>query len=197
MKEQAEQLVESVQDLVETLQQATGQNDLDEKRKQLKAVSRSVSQLEKQGVSVPDELRHLKMDLASDLGVVDEAEATLSFLALELGQLIDAIGKPRRKSKTKTSRHRRKRKPTTGREVLRDMIHECLKESGGRARASDVLDWIGERLDGQFQPGDSDRRAGGEIVWRNNAQWERLRMIKEGVLKSNSPRGWWELAEGD
>jgi hypothetical protein len=33
------------------------------------------------------------------------------------------------------------------------------------------------------------------IVWQNNAQWERFRMTKEGVLRSNSPHGYWELKE--
>jgi restriction system protein len=31
--------------------------------------------------------------------------------------------------------------------------------------------------------------------WRNTAQWERDTMVKEGLLKSNSPRGVWEITE--
>ena len=196
MKEQAEQLVENVQELIESLQQVSLQNGLDEKRVQLKAVSKSIQHLEKQEVAVPDELRHLKMDLASDLGMVDEAEATLGYLSHELTKLIDTVGKRRRSRKAPSGRGRRPRKPTTGREELRELITQSLRQLGGRARMVDVLDWMEKQLDGRLQPGDLELRSGGALVWRNNAQWERLRMVREGMLKSDSPRGWWELAEG-
>ena len=31
--------------------------------------------------------------------------------------------------------------------------------------------------------------------WRNTAQWARNTMVKEGLLKSNSPHGVWEISE--
>uniref|UniRef100_A0A7C3EZC1 Restriction system protein Mrr-like N-terminal domain-containing protein n=1 Tax=candidate division WOR-3 bacterium TaxID=2052148 RepID=A0A7C3EZC1_UNCW3 len=33
------------------------------------------------------------------------------------------------------------------------------------------------------------------IRWRNAAQWARYNMVKQGWLKSNSPRGVWEITE--
>jgi len=33
------------------------------------------------------------------------------------------------------------------------------------------------------------------LRWRNTAQWARNSMVKEGLLKSNSPRGIWEISE--
>jgi hypothetical protein len=32
-------------------------------------------------------------------------------------------------------------------------------------------------------------------VWHNAAQWVRLSLVKEGLMKSNSPHGIWELSE--
>jgi hypothetical protein len=31
--------------------------------------------------------------------------------------------------------------------------------------------------------------------WRNAAQWARSMMVKEGLLKADSPRGVWEIAD--
>lgn len=31
--------------------------------------------------------------------------------------------------------------------------------------------------------------------WRNAAQWARHSMVKEGLLRSNSPRGVWEISD--
>jgi hypothetical protein len=31
--------------------------------------------------------------------------------------------------------------------------------------------------------------------WRNAAQWARNSMVKEGLLRSNSPRGVWEISD--
>ena len=33
------------------------------------------------------------------------------------------------------------------------------------------------------------------IRWRKSANWERLNMVHEELLKSNSKRGWWEISE--
>ena len=47
------------------------------------------------------------------------------------------------------------------------------------------------RLEGLVMP----RRDGKTIAWINNAQWERFLMVKEGILRSDSPNGIWELTE--
>lgn len=31
--------------------------------------------------------------------------------------------------------------------------------------------------------------------WRNTAQWARNSMVKEGLLRNDSPRGIWEISE--
>jgi hypothetical protein len=37
------------------------------------------------------------------------------------------------------------------------------------------------------------RKSDKKPVWHNVMNWERLNMVKDGLLKSNSPRGIWEL----
>jgi len=35
-----------------------------------------------------------------------------------------------------------------------------------------------------------------EVHWRNRAQWYRNTLLREGLLKSDSPRGIWEISNG-
>ena len=51
-----------------------------------------------------------------------------------------------------------------------------------------------EHLQHRLLPGDLETRASsGEVVWENNTCWERYNLVQEGILKSDSPRGVWEL----
>ena len=76
-------------------------------------------------------------------------------------------------------------------------ILKVLAEMGGKAKMREVLDKVGilmkPRLrDVDFQPLASDPEA---PRWRNAAQWARYGMIKEGLLKEDSPHGVWEISD--
>jgi len=70
-------------------------------------------------------------------------------------------------------------------------------ELGGRAEMSKVLDLVEKKVQGILN--DYDRRplpSNPKIIrWRNTAQWCRNTMAREGLLKSDSPRGIWEISE--
>jgi hypothetical protein len=84
----------------------------------------------------------------------------------------------------------------TNKHVLRENIIRALKKLGGRAKVADVLQEMGRQLKGKLLPGDLELRKDGKtIAWVNNAQWQRLVMVREGILKHDSPNGIWELAE--
>lgn len=76
-------------------------------------------------------------------------------------------------------------------------ILRVLAAHGGSARASDVLDSVGEMMadalrDIDYEPLLSDPRL---PRWRNTAQWARNTLVRDGYLKDDSPRGVWELSE--
>ena len=53
-----------------------------------------------------------------------------------------------------------------------------------------------QKLTGKLLPGDLEwRETTNEHAWQNNACWERYQMTQDGVLKTGSPRGIWELSE--
>jgi len=76
-------------------------------------------------------------------------------------------------------------------------ILEALNELGGSARMNDVVVRVEQLMKGvlirvDYEPLASDPEM---LRWRNTAQWARNSMVKEGLLKSDSPRGIWEISE--
>jgi hypothetical protein len=74
-------------------------------------------------------------------------------------------------------------------------ILEILRDSGGRAPTREVIDALGERLDGRLTEADREPLSSGEIRWRNRTQFVRLNLIEQGDMVRGSPRGVWEISE--
>ena len=75
-------------------------------------------------------------------------------------------------------------------------ILKALNEMGGSARMSDVLTRVEQLIRGVLKKVDYEPLpADGMLRWSKSAQWERYSMVKEGLLKSNSPHGIWEITE--
>jgi hypothetical protein len=85
----------------------------------------------------------------------------------------------------------------TPRSELREYILSALRTLGGSADIATVIGEVGRLLEGKLLEGDKVWRPGtNEPAWSHNAKWERYRMREEGVLRRDSPRGVWELGEG-
>jgi hypothetical protein len=76
-------------------------------------------------------------------------------------------------------------------------VLEALVALGGRAPMPEVLENVGQRMrdvlrDVDFQPlaSDPDRPR-----WRNTGQWARNRLVKEGLMRGDSPHGIWEISD--
>ena len=84
----------------------------------------------------------------------------------------------------------------TPEEAYRRPILESLYELGGSASIKDVLRLVEVKIKSLLGEVDYQKIPSGEIRWRNTAMWERLVLIRqEGLLKSGSTRGVWELSE--
>ncbi len=80
--------------------------------------------------------------------------------------------------------------------AFRSYILKALARFGGSAREADVLERVEEmvkpflsEIDLEWMPTGNDYR------WRKKARWERFKMVQEGLLRPDSPRGIWELTE--
>ena len=76
-------------------------------------------------------------------------------------------------------------------------ILEVLAEMGGAGETGEVLDRVGRKMKGLLKDVDFDPLASGpdNPRWRNAAQWARNAMVREGLLKADSPRGVWQISD--
>jgi restriction system protein len=74
---------------------------------------------------------------------------------------------------------------------------EVLTEMGGSAKVAEVLSRVGTKMKGILKPCDYEPLASGpdNPRWRNAVQWARNSMVREGLLKNDSPRGVWEISD--
>lgn len=104
-----------------------------------------------------------------------------------------------RGSEVRLSAPRRGRKVRQGagatpQSAFRQPIINVLKELGGGGQAKDVLERVERRMRKQLNQADYKSRKNGQKIWAYSAQWMRLKLKDERILKSDSPHGWWELA---
>lgn len=169
------------------------------KQAQLVEVARSVDQLTKLGIEIPEDLRNLKLSLLADIETQKQSQEKLENLLAGLKELVAKVEttylsafpkkKQSRKTKTKSSLS------ITNQNEYRDEIIDALRILGGSGSIHEVMDIIEERMKDKFLPGDFERRARGGLVWKNNVQWARNSLREEGIIRGNSPRGTWELSE--
>jgi len=74
-------------------------------------------------------------------------------------------------------------------------IMKALADRGGRAPAREVVAAVGEMVDDRLTDLDKQELEAGGQRWESRVQFTRLRLKEQGILKSGSPRGVWELAE--
>jgi len=167
---------------------------------QLGEIARAIANLEKKKIFVPQVLRAEKTRLVAAVDVKSEAAHSLSYLIQELESIIREF-KPlvteKRDGKTGIRKpSSRSRSPKTSNKILRELIIEALRHYGGSARKLDVRSYLEEALKDKLLPGDLEwRESTRNFVWQNNTDWERNKMKNDGIIKSDSPAGIWELSE--
>lgn len=76
-------------------------------------------------------------------------------------------------------------------------ILQVLDKMGGSGKVADVLERVGRIMKPVLKKVDYDLLASDpdNPRWRNSAQWARNSMVREGLLKADSPRGVWEISD--
>ncbi len=75
----------------------------------------------------------------------------------------------------------------------RGPIIEALNKLGGAGNVDEVLEIVFSIVSHKLSEIDLSKTLNGSIRWRITAHWERHLMVKDGILKADSPRGIWEL----
>jgi hypothetical protein len=126
--------------------------------------------------------------------VLDAAEAKRSSKVAATA----AVREPAAKRSVPTPRGRlgRKRAEKLAQDEYRGPILSSLKELGGKGSMSEVLDVVYAKVKQKLTDADHEMLPSGtDFRWRNTAAWERFKMVQDGLLKPDSPRGTWELTD--
>ena len=190
-------LIEILQNVIKELGSERILDDFTNKQSQLREIARTIDKLDKSKITIPDELRNLKTNLATDLAKQEEVVAKLTILLEGIKSTVHLLNEILIKYKIKGKNRSTVRsfKPKTPKSVLREEIIKILKERRGSESVQNIINSIEKQLEGKLLPRDLETTSNGVIIWKNRVNWERHRMVKEGLLKNNSPRGIWELNE--
>ncbi len=92
---------------------------------------------------------------------------------------------------------RLKRGTRTAEDAFRQPILSALVALGGSANLNDVLERVYPQVKAQLREVDYEDlpSSPGSPRWRNTAQWARNALVKEGLMRADSPRGTWAISE--
>ena len=74
-------------------------------------------------------------------------------------------------------------------------ILEVLESMGGSGYAPDVVEAVGKLVADRLTSNDWLKNKSGVVRWKNRVMWRRFNLVQMGLLKSDSPRGTWEISE--
>ena len=169
-------------------------DDYSVKKAQLRAIEKTIKQLEKKFVPVPAVLISERETLITELAARGASDTPWS-LYDELLDIINQIGHALGKKPHKDLYLRAKelRKKTMPKSVWWPCIKEMLKSRGGSASEQDILNIIAEKFEDRFTPADLEKPYGKSARWESNVRSERNRMIRDNILTKESKRKTWEL----
>ena len=195
MDEKFEQLLLESKNRIEELNDIIKNFDKSEinlNKEKLQTLEKSINDLYDKGLSnLTTELQREKTKIEESMHDYLNAEEELLALKRKLSDLLDLIlidDKPERK--------RRRRGEKTPQDAYIIPILESLIESGGEGRAKDILGMVEQKIKGILKDVDYELLPSGiDIRWRNTAMWVKTDMKNQGLLKSDSPHGIWEISE--
>jgi len=135
------------------------------------------------------------------IALVKQAQELLNIYRLELkvttARGIQVVGEGGANNYNKTGIRRRiNYGQRTQQAKYRTPILQALEDLGGSGYVNEVLDCVYKKMEKFLVPVDLEEIPSvRQKRWRNTAMWERSHMIKDGLLKSDSPRGIWEISE--
>ena len=157
-------------------------------------ITKVIEKLNEKEIAVPDELRQLKSSLSLEIYDQEKTIKQLEGMELRLTEVLEGLRIRLSKNGHSVKKRRLKKRYVheTSPKLLQKEIRKALRELGGSGQKKDLIEIVRRNLDGKFKRNDHVRK-NGIALWIFNMTKERGFMIREGVLKSGSPRGIWEL----
>ena len=162
---------------------------------ELQAVERAVKDTAAQALRVSDFVRaERSIECAKQIEAFAEKVAALQ---KEWARLPLTTLRTREKQRAGAKKQPLPRGLRTPKGAFRKPILEALVELGGSAPASAVLEIVERKMRAHLTRYDYEPLPSQPAAprWRNAAQWCRLMLVREGLMKRDSPRGIWEVSE--
>ena len=82
-------------------------------------------------------------------------------------------------------------------EAFRRPILEVLVDLGGSAPVGEVLERVGIKMKSVLNQYDREPLLSDpcSVHWKNTTQWCRNTLVREGLMKNDSPHGVWEISD--
>lgn len=75
-------------------------------------------------------------------------------------------------------------------------ILKALVANEGKGSASEITNKVGEMLIDRLNDYDKEKLKNGRTIrWRSTTSFVRLKLVREGLLRDDSPKGTWEVSE--
>jgi hypothetical protein len=167
-----------------------------EKAEQLREVRNVISRLRSKGVDAPEPLVRLHDELSEEDQTVQVARATLTAISDRLVGLVAKAGSPRKHAAMREPAPKSVRvsRAAVAAEYEAEIL-DALRKLGGHGTKRQVL---GEMLNADALQGSGEDGNGNgmtrHISFDALAQ-ARQALVSRGILRKDSPRGLWELAD--
>jgi len=185
-----------IKEYISTIKALRDDNEVQNMRTQLRAIERTIRQLERNGVTVPEGISADKLALESKIRDIKRGPEEISLLYEDLLDIVIKMGRILRKRPDRDLRHmlNKERAMATPSHLLRKSILSVLAEMGGSGHEKEVLRAIEDKMKEQFSASDYERPYGSSPRWKINVRLERNLMIREGLLTADSKRKKWTLS---
>jgi len=185
-------LIDLAAEIIKELVIINSDINLKDKKIQLIEINKAIKSLEAKNIQVPEGLRNEKIKLINE---IDSISVTSKLVMLQKGfeELFKNMNGEN--GNVVPKKRVRSKEPKTDNFTLRNVLIEVLMQMGGSGKVQEIKVAMEKVLKDRFLPGDLRFRSDGKtLAWFNNVQWERLRMVRAGLLKKDSPNGYWELS---
>ena len=195
--EDAKQSIIALKDYIQNSKISSDNNDeLGVKKAQLRVIEKTIKQLERKGLPVPEVLYSEKSTFISEIKSSNTSD-TSSLLYEDLLDVLLQIGRilGRTPHRDLYLLSKKERTRSISKSILRSNIIDILNTMGGSGQERDILDAIAHKYEGQFSAADLEKPHGKSPRWETNVRAARNRMIRDGILTRESRRKIWTLVK--
>jgi hypothetical protein len=169
--------------------------ELKNKKEQLQTIVRSITQLERKKIPVPQEITSLQAALTRDVEKLKSQTGGLEAFYNPILDLVVNFGKlcGRSPSKDLYLRRKEERSKATDEDTLTKTLIKVLEEIGGSGHEKEILSRVGKILEPKFTSVDLEALKGKTPRWQTNLRRVRRKLVEKEVLTQGSMKRVWSL----